>query len=174
MITIQKMKSVPSQINYYITRHELGSLFVSTTDVGICNISFIDDEHTTFQNIQSQYPKTHFVEIQPELTFNPNNIYSLCLHVIGTDFQLSVWNALLNIPFGRTTFYQDIAHSIGREKAVRAVGSAIAKNPVALLIPCHRVVRKTNDIGNYRWGITRKKKLIETELLASTINATNE
>ena len=87
----------------------------------------------------------------------------LQLHLRGTNFQIKVWEALLTVPFGYTTSYGDIAGKIGRPSAARAVGSAVGSNPVALLIPCHRVIRQTGVIGNYRWGETRKKLLIGWE-----------
>jgi AraC family transcriptional regulator of adaptative response/methylated-DNA-[protein]-cysteine methyltransferase len=85
------------------------------------------------------------------------------LHLRGSNFQIKVWEALLAIPFGRLVSYGDIAVKIGAASASRAVGSAVGKNPVAVLIPCHRVIRETGVIGNYRWGGTRKKLLIGWE-----------
>jgi O-6-methylguanine DNA methyltransferase len=81
----------------------------------------------------------------------------------GTDFQKKVWNALLKIPKGKTVTYSELAKKIGAPKAVRAVASAVAKNKIALLIPCHRVVPKTGGTGKYRWGTNRKKKILESE-----------
>lgn len=81
----------------------------------------------------------------------------------GTKFQQQVWQALMTIPFGETRSYQQIADSINNPKAVRAVGTAIGKNPVSIIIPCHRVVRATGDIGDYYWGSERKRKILEWE-----------
>lgn len=81
----------------------------------------------------------------------------------GTPFQQLVWKELLNIPKGQTRTYQDIAHVIGKPKAVRAVGTAIGKNNLAVVVPCHRVIRKDGTLGGYRWGIEKKKKLLKKE-----------
>jgi len=81
----------------------------------------------------------------------------------GTDFQLSVWKALNQIPFGKTVCYQDIARMIGNPKANRAVGSAVGANPISVLIPCHRVIQASGKIGNYRWGADRKLALLDAE-----------
>lgn len=83
--------------------------------------------------------------------------------LIGTDFQKEVWQALMAIPHGQTRSYQDIATSIGRSKAVRAVGQAIGRNPIAILIPCHRVVTSDHRLGGYHWGVALKTKLLEAE-----------
>jgi AraC family transcriptional regulator, regulatory protein of adaptative response / methylated-DNA-[protein]-cysteine methyltransferase len=83
--------------------------------------------------------------------------------VKGTNFQIQVWRALLRIPFGGMTTYQSIAELIGRPTAVRAVGNAIGKNPIAYLIPCHRVIRESGELGGYRWGLERKTILLAWE-----------
>ena len=85
------------------------------------------------------------------------------LHLKGTDFQLKVWEALLKIPMGGLTTYGDIASGINHPKAFRAVGTAVGENPVALLIPCHRVIRSTGELGNYHWGDVRKTAIIGWE-----------
>lgn len=85
------------------------------------------------------------------------------VHLRGTAFQLEVWKALLAVPFGCLTTYSDIARASGHPKAQRAVGTAIGSNPVAFLVPCHRVIRKDGNLGNYRWGLEVKKALIEWE-----------
>ena len=85
------------------------------------------------------------------------------LHLKGTEFQLRVWKELLNIPFGETTTYKDIAAALQTPKAFRAVGSAIGENPVSVLIPCHRVLRTDGALGGYHWGLERKVRLLEWE-----------
>ena len=97
-----------------------------------------------------------------EKVFNSN--LNLTLSVEGSEIQLKVWRALLNIPKGATTTYSDIAKEAGSPNAVRAVASAIGKNPIAWLIPCHRVLRKSGDLGGYHWGLTLKKKMLFEEL----------
>jgi AraC family transcriptional regulator of adaptative response/methylated-DNA-[protein]-cysteine methyltransferase len=96
-----------------------------------------------------------------------NTPQPLRLHVKGTNFQVNVWQALLAIPPGRLVSYQDIADSLDKPTAVRAVASAVAVNPVAYLIPCHRVIAKTGKIHKYRWGVTRKKAMIAREAAAN-------
>ena len=88
----------------------------------------------------------------------------LKLHLRGTNFQIKVWEALLNIPTGALTTYEQIAAAIGNPRAVRAVGSAVGDNPIAYLIPCHRVIRKSGEYGNYLYGSARKKAILAREL----------
>jgi AraC family transcriptional regulator of adaptative response/methylated-DNA-[protein]-cysteine methyltransferase len=88
---------------------------------------------------------------------------ALQLHLRGTNFQIKVWEALLNIPTGTVTTYEQIALNIGKPRAIRAVGSAVGDNPIAYLIPCHRVIRKSGEFGNYMWGSARKKAILVKE-----------
>lgn len=99
----------------------------------------------------------------------PNNTIDLPilkLHIKGSEFQLKVWEALLHIPAGNLTSYKTIANAVGNPNSSRAVGSAIGKNPVAILIPCHRVLQTSGQLGGYRWGLERKSALISLEALA--------
>jgi AraC family transcriptional regulator of adaptative response/methylated-DNA-[protein]-cysteine methyltransferase len=91
------------------------------------------------------------------------NKQPLSVLVKGTNFQVNVWQALLSIPTGELVSYSDIAHAINNQKAVRAVGRAVGANPVAFLIPCHRVIRQNGDLGGYRWGLTRKHAMLMRE-----------
>ena len=91
------------------------------------------------------------------------NTERLSLHVTGSEFQIKVWQALLDIPLGHTATYTDIANTVGHSEAVRAVGTAIGSNPVAFLVPCHRVIRKSGELGGYRWGVSRKQAIIDWE-----------
>ncbi|MEM8888411.1 MAG: methylated-DNA--[protein]-cysteine S-methyltransferase, partial [Bacteroidota bacterium] len=95
---------------------------------------------------------------------NQNKKGELSLLLQGTNFQLKVWEALLNVPRGQLTTYGDIAERIEKPKAVRAVGTAVGRNPIAYLIPCHRVIRKEGKLGEYRWGSGRKKAIIGWEM----------
>ncbi|MDA9304985.1 MGMT family protein, partial [Amylibacter sp.] len=92
------------------------------------------------------------------------NKYPLDIHMIGSPFQTSIWKALLKIPVGKVTTYSDIAYQIGNPSAVRAVATAIGKNPICLLIPCHRVISKSGGMGGYRWGLNIKNNLLVSEL----------
>ena len=100
----------------------------------------------------------------PERLFDQGQQYFISF-IKGTNFQIKVWEALLKIPMGNVVAYEEIAKFIGRPKAVRAVGSAVAKNPVSFLIPCHRVIRKYGDFGNYQGGSARKKAILAWEMM---------
>ncbi|SHH79203.1 bifunctional helix-turn-helix domain-containing protein/methylated-DNA--[protein]-cysteine S-methyltransferase [Wenyingzhuangia marina] len=148
-----------------------GAILIANTDKGICHISFIDDLETDIQYLKNRYPNAtyknekHLLQNQAVDIFqNPlTNKTSLQLHIKGTDFQLKVWEALLKIPLGKLSTYGDIAQQIQQPKASRAVGTAIGNNPIAFLIPCHRVIKSTGVFGNYMWGATRKTSIIGWE-----------
>ncbi|MBC8032786.1 MAG: methylated-DNA--[protein]-cysteine S-methyltransferase [Chitinophagaceae bacterium] len=150
-----------------------GECFVAVTGRGICGMAFTDSVSRE-QELLKFARKWHFAEILHNhgLTesyvhriFQPylSSLDKLPLVVQGTNFQLKVWEALLTIPEGSLTTYQRIAESIGNPKAVRAVGTAVGDNPIAYLIPCHRIIRKEGVLGEYRWGSTRKKVLVGWE-----------
>ena len=98
-----------------------------------------------------------------EQIFDPTDSQNLILHLRGTNFQIQVWRALLRIPFGSLTTYQHLAQALGKPTAARAVGNAVGNNPVGYLIPCHRVIRGSGELGGYRWGLDRKAALIGWE-----------
>jgi len=163
------------EIAYTITESPFGPMLIATSGKGICYLSF--GENGT-EGLHQRYP---FARIQPKenswhrdvkkiveqsVFFGENSgpdAPALPLHVFGTDFQFNVWQQLLLIPYGKQTCYKAIAANVGRPKAVRATGTAIGNNPVALLIPCHRVVTSAGKTGGYRWGIALKTRLIEAE-----------
>lgn len=162
------------RIEYGFCSSPFGVCLLARTDRGICWLSFLLDENRSraCADMLRYWDGAECVEnrgaVQPlaEEVFGPfqgEQGNPLQLHLRGTNFQIKVWEALLTVPFGYTTSYGDIAGKIGRPSAARAVGSAVGSNPVALLIPCHRVIRQTGVIGNYRWGETRKKLLIGWE-----------
>jgi AraC family transcriptional regulator of adaptative response/methylated-DNA-[protein]-cysteine methyltransferase len=174
-MTPQEFKSSGKgmEISYGIHDTPFGDCFIAVTDRGICAMAFIDDAMRDEQLILLA-KKWHYARItqNPAITesyidriFNPakKSLEKLPLLVQGTNFQIKVWEALLNIPNGAVTTYQQIAKSIGNPGAVRAVGSAVGDNPIAYLIPCHRVIRKEGVLGEYRWGSLRKKALIGWE-----------
>lgn len=161
-----------------------GQVFVCLTNKGINSLEFETTELTYLRwkgEIRGLYPKATFVESSSktealvEQLFHPTSHQTgdLYLHLRGTPFQLLVWQALIHLPIGQLASYQQIAASIGKPSASRAVGSAIAKNPVAFLIPCHRVIQATGELGQYRWQSERKKALHlwEQGLISTTINA---
>lgn len=137
--------------------------------LGLCGekVSFLgltDDP----QEMRSHYKANSFVQNEEKVrpffeALLKENIPKTGLFFTGTKFQKDVWGALLSIPRGETRSYLEIAHAIGRPKAVRAVGTAIGHNPISLLIPCHRVLYSNGAIGNYRWGSPLKKKLLDYE-----------
>jgi len=174
-VTPQEYKSAGKGlvISYGFHETPFGDCFIAATERGICAMAFVDEATRDFQLIELAR-KWHYATIRPDqqLTagfaqriFNPaqQSLGKLPLLVQGTNFQLKVWEALLSIPQGAVTTYQQIAKRIGHPKAVRAVGSAVGDNPIAYLIPCHRVIRKEGILGEYRWGSLRKKALIGWE-----------
>lgn len=163
------------QINYSFADTIFGQIIIATTPKGICYIAFIDNAAAGFADLQAHFPKAIFKATTDDFQQQVLNIFTkdwqnlrqIKLHLKGTDFQLKVWEALLKIPMGQLTTYGDIANTINSPKASRAVGTAIGSNPVAFLIPCHRVIQATGNIGGYMWGPTRKTAIIGWE--AATI-----
>jgi AraC family transcriptional regulator, regulatory protein of adaptative response / methylated-DNA-[protein]-cysteine methyltransferase len=161
------------RIDYGFQFTPFGECFLAVTERGICAMAFVDDE-TRNEQLVMLARKWHFADIQnkPDIIGayiekifgrRPDELGQLPLLVQGTNFQVKVWEALLKIPQGAVTTYQKIAESIRNPKAVRAVGTAVGDNPIAYLIPCHRVIRKEGVLGEYRWGSTRKKAMIGWE-----------
>ena len=159
---------------YYGTCTTLfGHAFIAQSSKGISRIDFIDKDGTdaALQIFQKQWPKAEFILDNALTTATAERIFcqgnkpeqTLSLWIKGTNFQLNVWRALLRLNFGAVATYSDIAQQIGKPKAVRAVGTAIGSNPVALLIPCHRVLTKSGALGGYRWGETRKQCILARE-----------
>lgn len=166
-------------IKYSFAESPFGNVIVASTAKGICHMAFVKDETKALNNLKSRFPKAIYKQvvdkIQQDGLFIFQNDWSkldqIKLHLNGTPFQLKVWETLLKIPMGQLTTYGNIAQKIERPKASRAVGTAIGNNPVAFLIPCHRVIRTSGEIGGYMWGDTRKTALIGWE--ASQMHNTN-
>lgn len=172
-------------IGYGIHDTPFGKSLIATTTRGICNLHFLDtaDELIAEQIIKSSWSNAQVVRDQKatqslcQLIFhsaNSNKQKSLTLLVKGTNFQIQVWRALLRIPSGGLVTYQTIAESIARPTASRAVGNAVGKNPIGYLIPCHRVIRASGEIGNYRWGIERKNAILGWEASQQTYEESGE
>ncbi len=151
-----------------------GECFLAMTDRGICSMSFNDpeDQQRVLDELQADWPNATLAPAQEDVALLIDKIMDdrapdtpIHLHVKGTNFQLQVWQALLKIPAGKFVSYEDLALSMNRPEATRAVSSAVAKNPVGYLIPCHRVIRKSGAFGQYHWGTARKKALIARECL---------
>jgi AraC family transcriptional regulator, regulatory protein of adaptative response / methylated-DNA-[protein]-cysteine methyltransferase len=166
------------QIRYGIHDTPFGKCLIATTSRGICNLHFLDgiSEHNPEQNpeeiLRLEWMQAEIIPDQQatqeisKSIFNQNILSSekpLALLVKGTNFQIQVWRALLQVPFGTMTTYQNLAESIGRPTAARAVGNAVGKNPIAYLIPCHRVIRESGELGGYHWGIERKTAILGWE-----------
>lgn len=158
-------------INYSFAESPFGSLIVASTVKGVCYMAFSEDETKGFDNLKQKFPNATFHQkldlIQQNALFIFQNDWSklgeIKLHLKGTDFQLKVWETLLKIPMGQLSTYGNIAEQIGNPNASRAVGTAIGSNPVAFLIPCHRVIQSSGSIGGYMWGETRKNAIIGWE-----------
>ncbi|MEQ8516081.1 MAG: methylated-DNA--[protein]-cysteine S-methyltransferase [Chromatocurvus sp.] len=149
-----------------------GRVLIASTGRGICAISFVDDggECEAMQSLQRRFPHAVFradddANQRAALTWfgTAGQPEAVRLHLNGTPFQLKVWESLLRVPAGRLASYAQIADAAGQPGAARAVGSAIGSNPVALLIPCHRVIRASGALGGYRWSLPRKAALIGWE-----------
>ncbi len=158
-------------IRYGIHPSPFGKCLIATTERGICNLSFVDiSEGKVIDNLVAGWQQAKMIEDYKSTAPLVTRIFSdlgtdtpLKIHLRGTNFQIKVWEALLSIPTGAVTTYEYIANQIGNPKAVRAVGSAVGHNPIAYLIPCHRVIRKSGDFGNYLYGSARKKVILARE-----------
>jgi AraC family transcriptional regulator, regulatory protein of adaptative response / methylated-DNA-[protein]-cysteine methyltransferase len=162
-------------INYSFAESPFGNLLVASTTKGICYMAFSDNDDVAFSTMQSHFPNAQFRQMVDLIQQNALYIFThdwtklnqIKLHLKGTDFQLKVWQTLLKIPMGQLTTYGTIAQKIESPTASRAVATAIANNPVAFLIPCHRVIQSTGVLGGYMWGNTRKRVMIGWEAARS-------
>lgn len=158
-------------INYSFAESPFGNLIVASTSKGVCYMAFEDDENEAFDNLKRKFPNAAFERkldlLQQNALFIFQNDWSklseIKLHLKGTGFQLKVWESLLKIPLGKLSTYRNIAEQVGNPNASRAVGTAIGNNPVAYLIPCHRVIQSAGNFGGYMWGPTRKAAIIGWE-----------
>lgn len=152
----------------------LGTALIAVTPLGICSIQFADstaDRRAAVARLRAEWPAATLVESAARTRKAARQALGalgtptgpLALHVRGTNFQLKVWSALLGIAPGCVTTYEEIADAIGQPAAARAVGSAVGRNPVSLLIPCHRVIRKSGGLGGYAWGLERKELILRAE-----------
>lgn len=142
---------------------------VMATDRGICGLAFAAEvgADAAMADMLSRWPKAEFVEDPMVLRDEVHAVFGQSgkarLHMIGAPFQIKVWEALVSIPTGHVTTYSEIAEAVGNPKAVRAVGSAVGRNPVSWLIPCHRALRKSGGLGGYHWGLPVKRALLAYE-----------
>jgi AraC family transcriptional regulator of adaptative response/methylated-DNA-[protein]-cysteine methyltransferase len=167
------------QINYSFAESPFGNIIVASTGKGICHLAFAENEKNALRQLQLQFPKAKYRQVVDTIQQNALFIFTqdwkdlskIKLHLKGTAFQIKVWEALLKIPMGGVLTYSSIANQIKNPKASRAVGTAIGDNPVAFLIPCHRVIRSTGEFGQYHWGSVRKTAMIGWE--AAKMNPEN-
>lgn len=158
-------------IYYQFYDTPFGNVLIAATEIGICHMAFCEDQNRAqlelvsfFVNASCKHESHSLHEHGLSLLLPDSKpTKPIYLHLAGTPFQLKVWQSLLSIPSGQITNYSQIAQHIGQPMAARAVGSAIAKNPIAYIIPCHRVIRNTGELGNYRWGSLRKTAMIGWE-----------
>jgi AraC family transcriptional regulator of adaptative response/methylated-DNA-[protein]-cysteine methyltransferase len=166
-------------IRYAIVDSPLGRLLVAATSRGVCAVRMGASDALLERALAREYPSASIAADGGALARWTNRILAhlagrrprldLPLDVQATSFQWQVWSALCSSPYGKTRSYAEIASAIGRPRAVRAVARACASNPVALAVPCHRVVPSKGGVGGYRWGVARKRALLESEANASTL-----
>ncbi len=184
-----KSKGAGLSIRYGLHHTPFGKCLIATTERGICHLSFVQvSEGSAIDNLAADWKQAKMVEDYKSTAPLVDRIFPtqtadsafeqatgfdtqktlhnppLSVHLRGTNFQIKVWEALLSIPTGTATTYEQIATQVGSPKAVRAVGTAVGHNPIAVLIPCHRVIRKSGEFGNYRYGAARKLALLAREL----------
>jgi AraC family transcriptional regulator, regulatory protein of adaptative response / methylated-DNA-[protein]-cysteine methyltransferase len=174
-----KSRGAGVTIRYGLHPTPFGKCLIATTERGICHLSFVQtSEGDTIDQLAADWQQARMIEdhrstvplIEPifDLRYNHRG-KPLNVHLRGTNFQLKVWEALLQIPAGEVTTYAGLASRIGNPGATRAVGTAVGHNPIAVLIPCHRVIRKVGEFGNYRYGALRKKALLAREFSYSVV-----
>jgi AraC family transcriptional regulator of adaptative response/methylated-DNA-[protein]-cysteine methyltransferase len=162
-----------TDIRFAIGECSLGAILVAASEVGVCAILIGDDPDALARDLQDRFPRAELIGGDPGfeqlvakvvgLVEAPGLGLDLPLDVRGTAFQQRVWQALRDIPAGRTVSYADLARRIGAPKSVRAVAQACGANALAVAIPCHRVVRNDGALAGYRWGVERKRALLERE-----------
>jgi AraC family transcriptional regulator of adaptative response/methylated-DNA-[protein]-cysteine methyltransferase len=141
------------------------------TERGLCGLGFIvEGEEAAFEDLRARWPQARY-------TPDPSRLAEMlaglagrragALHLIGAPFQIKVWEALLRVPEGHVTTYSDLARAVGKPGAMRAVGTAVGRNPVSWIIPCHRALRKSGELGGYHWGLPVKRALLAWEAARS-------
>ena len=161
-------------ITYGFHPSPFGAALVMATERGLCGLAFADfgEEKAALIDMQGRWPKARFVEDSARTAPIAARIFDkkkwrpdqpLRVVLIGTDFEVRVWETLMRIPMGRATTYSTIANKLGNPKASRAVGAAVGKNPLSFVVPCHRVMGKSGDLTGYHWGLTRKCAMLGWE-----------
>lgn len=166
------------EINYSYAETAFGNIMVASTNKGICYTAFTTNETDALKVLQSHFPNARLKQMTDLIQQNALYIFThewsrlneIKLHLKGTPFQLKVWEALLKIPMGQLSTYSSIAMQVEKPLAARAVGTAIGSNPVAYLIPCHRVIQSGGNIGGYMWGPERKAAIIGWEAARTSLH----
>ena len=167
-----KSKGVGLEIFYGFHPSPFGIALAMVTEHGLCGMSFNDggDDQAAFKDMTSRWPNAQYTEdsartapIVARIFGNIKDNQPIRITMIGSDFEISVWETLLKIPMGKAVAYGDIAASIGRPKAARAVGAAVGRNPISFVVPCHRALGKSGALTGYHWGLTRKKAILGWE-----------
>jgi AraC family transcriptional regulator of adaptative response/methylated-DNA-[protein]-cysteine methyltransferase len=166
------------EISYCFIQSPLGMLLIAGTSQGLCYMQFDTSKAELVHDLKVDFadaaleentaPLSNWIDILRKYFRGNSDVLNIPVEMTGTSFKQSVWQYLRQIPFGQTRTYSDIAVAIGQPGAVRAVASACALNKIAVVIPCHRVVRRDGSLSGYRWGIDRKQSLLQNELLASS------
>jgi len=162
------------EISYGFHPSPFGTAVVLATERGLCGLAFADpgEEQAALEDMTHRWPGAKFAQNQEGTASYVGRIFSpeqwsadqpLRIVMIGTDFQVRVWEALLRIPLGQASTYQDVARAIGKPSASRAVGAAVGRNPISFVVPCHRALGKSGALTGYHWGITRKRAMLGWE-----------
>ncbi len=159
------------RISYSFGYTPFGGALIASTEKGICRLSFTNSVHEGLRELNKEFPEAVLKDQETDLhrkalqffSFRNNPSQVLNLHLKGSSFRMKVWEALLKIPHGKLSTYGDVANSIGMKDSARAAGNAIGSNPVAFLIPCHRVIQSSGHFGGYLWGSERKAAIIYCE-----------
>lgn len=169
--------AIATPIRYAFAHSPLGRMLIASTEKGICSIQFADSDSELEQGLKREFPfairrrddaglATVAQQVVNRIS-GAEKSAALPLDIQATAFQRRVWSYLQSLAFGETRSYSEVAKAIGRPSAIRAVARACATNPVAIAIPCHRVLRASGDLGGYRWGVKRKKTLLQMEAAAA-------
>ena len=161
-------------ISYGFHDCPFGRALILITSEGLAGLAFADHgkEKSALADMTARWPEATYVENQQATAAYAKRIFEserwkpdqpLKIVFIGTDFEIRVWETILRIPFGKASTYSDIASHIGKPKAARAVGTAVGKNPISFVVPCHRVLEKSGGLGGYHWGLTRKRAILGWE-----------
>lgn len=155
---------------YSFHKTTFGLCLIASTEKGICAATFFDTKKEALMDLQKRFPT--YVQHQKELPVHIQTArfidsgksrVAISLDLHGTPFQKKVWQALQTIPFGKTTTYKALSEKIGGKQYARAVGNAVGKNPVGYIVPCHRVLRESGELGGFHWGIQKKEKMLVSE-----------